>query len=224
MPVAIDTSLKANVTAITGSTGSGKDSRMKWILGREKYTRLAIFDPEAEYNDFGEVITTLPGLVKAMQKKAFKAVFQPSSDDATRRAQFDWFCTLAMGEIDGEQVGQHCAVVASELSLVTTPSWGPAPWRSACSRGRKRGLTVYGLSQFPAQVDKAFWSAVTKFYTGRIVTPAHARVMAEQMGVKPEELRALPDLAYIELDVRSGKLTRGQGKYHNGRLNYSLTG
>lgn len=216
--MAIDTSLKANVTAIIGSTGSGKGSRMKWILGRENYPRLAIFDPEGEYAEFGETVTNLGGLVALLKRPKFRAVFVPSENDKAKKAQFDAFCQIAAGDDRG--IGGRCAVVVDELAEVTTPSYAPPGWRKVCNKGRKRGLIVYGMSQYPAQVDKAFWGACTTIFTGRLITPPHAKAMSEQIGVKPEEIRSLADLAFIEIDVRTGMLTRGTGKYLRGKPVY----
>lgn len=214
----IDTSLRANVTAIIGSTGSGKGSRMKWILGREKFDRLAIFDPEGEYAEFGQVVNSLGGLVALLKKPNFRAVFVPSENDKAKKIQFDAFCQIAAGDDSG--IGGHCAVVVDELAEVTTPSWAPPGWRKVCNKGRKRGLIVYGMSQYPAQVDKAFWGACTTIFSGRLITPAHARAMSEQIGVRPEEIRALPDLHFIEIDIRTGNITRGAGKYLRGKPVY----
>lgn len=216
--MAIDTSRRANVTAIIGSTGSGKGSRMKWILGRERYDRLAIFDPEGEYGEFGTVVNTLGELVALLKKTKFRAVFVPSENDKAKKIQFEIFCQAVAGDDDG--IGGECAVVVDELAEVTTPSWAPAGWRKVCNKGRKRGLIVYGMSQFPAQVDKAFWGACTTIFTGRLITPAHAKAMGEQIGVRPDEIRSLSDLEYMEMDVRTGQLTRGAGKYLRGKPVY----
>lgn len=199
-----------------GSTGSGKGSRMKWILQREKYSRLAIWDPEAEYGEHGKVTDSMAEFVAMLKKPQFKAVYQPPDDPKKKAFNFAAFCVAVFGD-EAKGIGQRCAVVVDELAEVTTPSWAPPQWRSVCNKGRKRGLIVYGLSQFPAQVDKAFWGACTTIYTGRLITPAHSKTMAEQIGVDAKEIRALPDLAYIEMDVRTGNITRGQGKYLRGK-------
>ncbi len=216
--MAIDTSLKANVTAIIGSTGSGKGSRMKWILSREKFDRLAIFDPEGEYSEFGQVVDTLAGLVTLLKKPKFRAIFVPSENDRAKKIQFDAFCQIVAGNDNG--IGGSCAVVVDELAEVTTPSYAPPGWRKVCNKGRKRGLIVYGMSQYPAQVDKAFWGACTTIFTGRLITPAHAKAMSCQIGVAPDEIRALADLEYIEMDVRTGQISRGTGKYLRGKPVY----
>ena len=89
--MAIDTSLKADVTAIIGSTGSGKGSRMKWILNREKFQRLAIWDPEEEYAEYGRVVRSSRAMLAEIRKSSFRVVFVPLDDAEIKIAQFDAF-------------------------------------------------------------------------------------------------------------------------------------
>jgi hypothetical protein len=85
----------------------------------------------------------------------------------------------------------------------------PAGWSMVTRKGRHRGLRVYGASQRPAAIDKHFFGNASVIRTGRLNYAADVKTMADVLDVTSDEIRELPALAWIERDMRSGKVRRG---------------
>lgn len=207
----IDVSQKADIFAVMGATGSGKSVAIKAELRKRKARRLVIFDPEEEYLAFGRRVERLADVVSVLSQcghdKGFRLVFVPHADPAKAEAQFEVLCRAAFH-------AGNVLLVAEELAAVTKPTKAPVGWGMASTRGRKRGVSIIGASQRPAQIDKAFLSGCTRVRSGRLLYEDDAQVMAKVLGLGKEgvpELMGLADLEYFER-VMPGQAVRGRVK------------
>ena len=193
---------EARIVACMGASESGKSAHVKQLIAAERPERLAVWDRMDEYGAFAKSAPSLAALVAAVRSPRFAVRFVPSGDRKLRARQFDVFCTAAY------MVG-NLFMVAEELNSVTTASHAPGPWQDCTSRGRHRGLQVFGLSQRPAGVDKDFFGNATCVRTGRLNQGSDIDVMADVLMVPRQEVAALLPLQWIERDMKTGIVTRG---------------
>lgn len=200
---------KASIHAVIGATGSGKTSHVMQCIKRAKPQRLIIWDTKGEFarEGYAQPVTKISQvadiLLKAKETGRVKIAFQPSGNVEMMKRDFSRLCYLAMSF-------KNCWFIAEELAEVTTAGAAPAGWRKLTTQGRSEGVTIYGLSQSPAWVDKFFWGNCTSIRTGRLTFAAHVKTMAEVMGVDKQEISDLPDLHYIHMTTSPKVLTRGK--------------
>lgn len=192
---------KANIVAVMGGSGSGKSTFIKREIARIKPKRLIVFDVMHEYGALGEAVTLCAVAAQIARKPAFKLVFQPSS--RAMDSQFEFICKLAF------ELGD-CMLVVEELNRVTQATKAPPAWQDCTSRGRHKGLQIYGASQRPAGVDKDFFSNATTIRTGRLNYAADIKTLADVLNVKTGEIGDLLPLQFIERDMANGKIARGK--------------
>lgn len=199
----------AAVFAVLGASGSGKTSYVMQEMRRAKPTRLMIWDTKGEFaaEGFAAPVRSLSEVVAiagaAGKRGAFALAFRPSGDDKQMRRAFDVFCGVAFAV-------KNLTVIAEELSDVTTASHAVAGWRRLSSQGRTEGVTLYGLSQQPASIDKHFFGNASYVRTGRLNFAAHVRAMANVLGVSNDEIQNMLPLAFIAKDMNTGKVERGK--------------
>lgn len=198
---------KAHIEAVLGGSGTGKSSYVKGLMESRMPPRLMVFDPDGEWGACGAVTTRLQDVLDAFraagEKGPCRMVFVPSPDPASAVRQFDTFCRIAFH-------AERLTFIVDELKSVTTPSRSPVGWGMLTGRGRKRGIVMYGLSQRPASIDKDFLGNCTHVRTGRLTYAEDQKAVARVLGVTPEEIAALPDLAWIRRDMATGQLTRSK--------------
>ena len=172
---------KANIQGVIGASGTGKSSYIKGELLRT-YTRLLIWSPLEETDDYqsfcdGVVTTKMSEFVKELKAGTRAVIFVPSSRDTEKKAQFDWFCR-AVWLVPGAHV------LVEELSEVTMPSWAPPAWKKLSAAGRHKGLTLIGVSQRPADMDKNFLGNCTEIRCYCVNYGTDAKVMADVMRIQ----------------------------------------
>lgn len=195
---------KANIVAVMGGSGSGKSTFIKREIARLKPKRLIIFDVMHEYGAYGDAVALCSMAAQTAKKPAFKLVFQPNSRSID--SQFEFICKLAF------ELGD-CMLIVEELNRVTQATKAPPAWQDCTSRGRHKGLMIYGASQRPASVDKDFFSNATRIRTGRLNFAADIKTLANVLKVKTSEIDGLKPLEYIEREMSSGKTTGGILKF-----------
>lgn len=201
---------KANIVAVMGATGTGKTSLVMAEVKRAKPRRLLVWDSKQEFaaEGYGQPVRSLVQLVQILVnardgRKPFKICYIPRGDGNAKKKQFDIFCRAAF-EAGG------ITMICEELSEVTTPTLAPYGWQKATSQGRARGLTIYGLSQTPAQIDKAFFGNSTRVVCFRLNFSSHVKAMADCLAVSDDDVRSLINGSYIERDMTVGTLNRGR--------------
>lgn len=204
-----DVTHAAKILAVIGASGSGKSLFVKQLLRRQKPKRLIVWDADAEYGAHGLVFTDRAALADAVRKAgaagSLKAIFQPQGKLKDWPELFGWVCFVAYA-------WENCTLVCEELGDVTKPGWAPDGWSTAARKGRKRGLSIIGLSQRPAAMDKTFFTLATVIHCGRLNFDADLKTMAGVLAVPPGDLSALLPLEYIERDTATGMTQSGKIK------------
>lgn len=200
---------KASIHAVMGATGSGKTTHVMQCIKRGKPARLLVWDAKGEFarEGYARPIASLAEISRLMVKAGpagrLKLAYQPRGDDKQRKADFSRLCLLAFHF-------KNCWLIAEELAEVTLPNWAPEGWRKATTQGRSEGLTIYGLSQAPAWIDKYFFGNCTSIRTGRLVFEEHAKTMARALGVPVQEVQGLEDGAFVHLHISPRQLSKGK--------------
>ena len=140
-------------------------------------------------------------LKKAGKNGKFHLVFVPTLNQKKDMAYFDVVCKmlLAVGNV---------TLVVDELHSVTSASYAPDGWRKLNFMGRGYGVHVFGLSQRPASVDKAFMGSLSFIHVGRLPHPPDQKAIADIIGIKREEISMLTGYQAIQKDMLTGKITR----------------
>lgn len=199
---------KARIWAVMGQSQCGKGLWVKKKLKELKPNRIIILDPQDEYGDFASPFTNLRDLVvmvtKAGPSGAFRVryVFPKSATPAQFAAVFNVTCQLAY-------LAGDCVFLPEELSNFTTPTHAPPLWKRMCNSGRHEGVHIIGVSQYPAQIDKAFLSNATLVHCGFLGEEAHRKAVARRMDIPQEAIRDLPDLHYLEWDRGTRTVSKG---------------
>lgn len=195
--------LDANITLVTGQSGSGKTVYVKRRL--EKCRRVIVWDVKGEYASepgFMRVETAgeLARVLAAGQHA--RIAFVPRS-----MTLFDHWCKCAYAWGD-------CAVVAEELADVTTPGKAPEGWGWVLRRGRERRLVVFGITQRPSESDKTILGNATTIHVCAMARADDRKYMARELDVPQAVVDGLNlgNLEWIEKDLRLRKITRGSLK------------
>lgn len=193
------------VLALFGARGMGKSAAVKAWLAERPPARLMIWDTMDEYAEQAELAPRLERILElaGAGRGGFAVRYVPRGTDQDLALRFGAFCSIAYAAGD-------LVMIVEELQRVTRPSWAPAAWSDCTLRGRHRDLSIIGLSQRPASVDKNFFSNATRIRTGRLNFADDVACMANVLGVDRAEISGLAPLAYIERDMMSGELERGR--------------
>jgi len=196
--MAVDVTLKANITVVCGSSGSGKSAWTKrQIKGR---ARVIVWDIDEEYineqgfqavRDKAELIH----LLRTRKKGRFAYV-------AKSLNEFDFWCKAAFA-------WGNCTAVAEETADVTTPAKAPEGWGMLVRRGRKRGITIYGVTQRPAESDKTIIGNATLVHCGFLKRPQDRKYMSAEMNIKQSIVDDLKPLDWVESGA-DGKIKQGR--------------
>lgn len=199
----------ADIIGVVGASGMGKGLFVKAYLRSLPRSRaIVVWSPLEETDDYagvigGAVVRSIAELVKAIKAGAKRLVLVPESlNTKAFKETFDRFCRIVW-ELPG------WAVVVEELSQVTTASWAPPAWKKLSTAGRHRGITLIGLSQRPAQVDKDFFGNCSEIRTYAVGYKSDAVAMAETMFLDYRDVLKLQKFQYIHRDKAAGTNTPG---------------
>lgn len=190
-----------------GTSGSGKSSRIRELLRREKPPRVIAFDPDEDFplqrvSDPAAFARALSGAVRSGKRYGIALTCQPSPDS------FAWFCRAAWAVANPDQ---PVVAIVDELAAVSrSPSKAPPAWHPLPARGRKYGLDLWIGTQRPQEVDKTIYSNVGCLWCGLLQTSRDRKLMAEQMDLTTADLQDLEPLEYYE--------RWGAGKAEKGRV------
>lgn len=199
---------QAEIECVLGATGTGKTTYVMKEVRRKKPSRLMVWDKKGEFGREGFGIpvysmTELVGIVGAAKNNGFKVAYKPPRcSDKDLKKQFDLFCRIAF-------VSKRLTVVAEELADVTLPNWATPGWRELTSQGRTEGVSIYGLSQLPASIDKMFFSNATLIRGGRVNFDDHVKTLARALKVPVAEVDGLTGHQWISRNLHTGELMRG---------------
>ena len=195
----VNTALKAEIIVVCGGSGSGKSAWVKQQIA--KAPRLVVWDVDDEYH--GSVpgiqrftsLAELAGVLKVSRRGRFCYVGKPGDFELWARLAFAW---------------GNCVAVAEELAGVTSPAKAPDGWHTLVSRGRKRGIKIYGVTQRPSESDKTIMGNSTLKHVGFMPRAKDRKYMADEMDIDQRELDALEPLEWIEKEgqaMRKGKIS-----------------
>lgn len=199
---------EAKIWAVMGQSGTGKGLWVKAQLRKLKPKRIIILDPQDEYGEFASPFSRAEDFARMVAKAGATGSFKvryvfPKSCSQTQFGKiFELACQLAY-------LARDCVFLVEELSNFTQPSWAPPLWKRMCNSGRHEGVHVIGCSQFPAQVDKSFLSNATLIHVGFLGELPHRKAVAQRMDIGEGDIKALPDLAFLEWERKGRTISRG---------------
>jgi hypothetical protein len=176
---------------------------VKQFLEWGRPPRVVIWDTMDEYGAIARQVGTLAELLEVLRSSSSYTVrYVPKGTDRELAARFGAFCAMcfAIGDL---------LMIVEELERVTSPSHAPAAWSDCTLRGRHMRLSIMGLSQRPASVDKNFFSNATVIRTGRLNFIGDVACMANVLGVDRGRISALKPLQYVERDMTTGEIREG---------------
>ena len=106
--------------------------------------------------------------------------------------------------------GQRSVVVAEELSAFTHPGKAPPGWHLLVTQGLEFEIDIWSLMQRPAESDKTCLGNATRLRVFALTRFQDCRYIANELDCDPAEISRLPPLHYVERDMLTGKLSRGQ--------------
>jgi len=199
---------------VTGKSRSGKSAWTKEMLN--SFKRQVVFDIKHEYSP-GMGYKQIHSLqeLKAELSGNYgpgKYAFQPRKPalefGAWSKMAMTW-CKMAI-----------CAVVAEELSDVTSPGKAPDGWGQVCRQGLGFGMEVFAITQRPSESDKTSIGNATLIHCCQMIRHEDQKYMSREMGTTIENIALLnspfdenrqPQKGphYLEKDTRGNQLTRG---------------
>lgn len=199
---------QASIGGIFGASGSGKSSLQKLELIELQPARLAVWDPKREYRRFGIPIEDLASMAKIVRRAGpFRLVFHPKRTRKAMKEQFNGFCTLLDRCADPELGGSPLWCVADELADVTEPNWAPEGWERLTRQGRHAGITIRGLTQRPAEIDKSFYGNLTDIAVFRQNAEGDVDRLAKILRVDRAAVGEMKQLEWIERNLQTGELS-----------------
>ena len=197
---------KARIIAVVGASGTGKGRYIKTELLPQIAAPVVVWSALERSDNYAGILRvpateSLADMIAAW-RAGKSAVYVPPQNPKLIGEAFSLFCRAAW-------CMAGAVVLVEELSRVTSPSYAPPAWRDLSTAGRHQGITLIGTAQRPAQVDKDFMGNATTIRCFRVNYENDARVMANVLREKPEEMMQLPDFHFIERNLSSRTNTRG---------------
>lgn len=194
------------ITAIVGSSGSGKTAWLKRQIATA--TRLLVWDIEEQYSDNMQAVYSKAELLEAIKQPAARISYR-----AGDLKEFDFWAKCAFAFVQlGADLGQMTAIVAEELADVTSPAKAPNGWGMLIRRGRKYGANIYGITQRPAESDKTLFGNCHVLHCCYVKRANDRVYMANELDIQPGDIAGLDwgKLEYLNKDMRTGKLVKGR--------------
>jgi hypothetical protein len=183
-----------------GRTRMGKTSLIRERIKSSK--RLLIYDPKGAAGDYVQVhtVSSMPTLIRTLKKVKGEAGRYRFIDHKLK--SFDLFCRTAL--VWGREFG-GCTVVCDELAAVTSPSKAPPGWGQLVRMGLGYGISIYAISQRPAECDKTCISNATELTTFHMKRLNDRKYMAGEMDIDVEKINELKSYHYLS-DQHRGKV------------------
>lgn len=207
----------AGRVGVFGSSGSGKSTYVKRIVS--KLDRVIVFDTEEEYGEIcGVTLRSVDAVRAHMAKnwaKGFKIAYVPQAGKEARcLSSLSKLLLVAQQPFKDTGKGKGVTLVVEEMNKSFPVHGGETKcvgFADICSRGRKYGITVYGLTQRISEVSTRFRGNCDETVVLRATGKRDTLVSAETIGVDQSVIRSLKNLEYIR--EKGGKIERGKIKF-----------
>ncbi|MEQ8829732.1 MAG: DUF87 domain-containing protein [Alphaproteobacteria bacterium] len=198
--------------AIYGRSGSGKSYLAKRLV--RDIRRVVAFDPEGEYGELPgfHTVKSLGALLEALKdcwNGSFKLAYVPTALREEKELHeiaclLEWMQEPFLAGKSDLKV----TLLVDELNLSFPIS--PRPEHSGfarlCSRGRKRGINLIGVTQRPAEVATRFRGNLDRVRVFALAAPQDFTAIKDAMGADGEaRVRALG--AYEHVLYENGALS-----------------
>lgn len=173
--------------------------------------RLLVWDVKGEWAAWPDVVAvpSFAALFAAIRRAPGKYdtapgryAFVPARAD---RDSFQWFASAAYWW----GCAAPAVIVAEELPMVTHPGKAETAWGAMLRMGLGAGITIYALTQRPAESDKTTLGNASLVHAGRQPFPRDARYVAELLKLDQSHVDSLRPRDFIER-ADSGRVTRGR--------------
>lgn len=210
---------KALTRAAFGARGTGKTAWVRQTIEAEKPPRLLVWDFKHDpgLEDIGHPVYRLGDLARLANQPTFRLRYMVDHTQDVH-GQFKLFCLTAW-------IAGNLLMFVDELPEVTQAGRAPPEWRRCVNVGRdyvqngqRKWLAIIAAGQRLAETDKSFIANLDVLHVGRLGNAADCREVAGLfMGVKPDEIAAMPDLAYIEKRADRPGVVRGMLSFGNAK-------
>lgn len=180
--------MQREIVLVVGQTGSGKTT---WAKNYARgLSRVIILD--ASFGEFDATQhDTFTGLVEAVNGKTFfRAAYTP------RNFEIPLMFDLA-------RVLGRCHLVLEEADRLDDPRQFPE-YDEAISRGRHYGVSLVGISLYPAKLPAMLRRQATRVIAFRQIEPRDVDYLAEIIGPSADGLPDLPQFQYIDWTPTGG--------------------
>ena len=174
--------MQRDIVIVVGQTGCGKTT---WARGMVKtLSRCLILD--ASFGEFDAVTyPDFPSLVAAVDGKSFfRAAYTPR--------QFEIPSMFDLARVLG-----RCHLVIEEADRLDDPRVFPE-YDEAISRGRHYGVSLTGISLYPAKLPAMLRRQATRVIAFRQIEPRDIDYLAEIIGPAADDLPDLAPFHYVD--------------------------
>ncbi len=188
---------------IVGTRGTGKSHLAREI--NDVYPRSVVFDPTNDWTD-GVVVSSFESFAEKLKylysinEKTFRLIFRfnPDMDRETRENTFNQALRLCF-------FFKNLQVVIDELQLFTSPHYMPEYLKNLLFIGRHQGISVMGITQRPAQINKSMLSQSAHVFCGQLHERNDLRAISDFINEDVKTLIALPKRYFIWFNPETGK-------------------
>jgi hypothetical protein len=220
-----------------GVVGASRSGKTQFVLSQLKKFRFAmVWDVEEQYTAeiLGKTVIRVRSLQELLRTvKKYRAFPKRSAVIAYTGALSDFggFCQLTFWWV--RQMAEHgieTAAVFEETADVTSPAKAPENYGILLRRGLKYGVTLFAISQRPAESDKTAFGNASRLHICRLQLPRDRKSVADMAGVsmeKIEALRADQDAGrfdFITVDCGAGAGRAGVLTFPKGKPKFDLVG
>jgi hypothetical protein len=185
-------------TLYLGIPGSGKSQAMEQNPAFPKAgANVVLWDQAGDHA--GTHYSTRSGFLDAVMRgvsagRGFRVAFS----GAATVENYEWWCAVVWGILDGKR---RTYAGVEELQAVC-PSTATATPNAAIllNQGRKFGLVFHAASPRAQEVAKTYYDNCPVKFVGTQRSSAMRRKFAEEMDIRPDDLRALQPLQFFKDD------------------------
>lgn len=191
--------------AIFGKSGSGKThfAKKQIVAGLD---RVLAFDPEEEFADMPGFVT-----ITSLQKLAahaldcwegnFRIAYVPNPGrEEQELSEISRLVERYQEPFRAGMTNDKVTMVVDELNLSFPLNFKPQNdgFARICSRGRKRGINVVGISQRPAEVATRFRGNLDRIAVFELSLPNDWKAVADYVGLDARErLAEMPKYSHL---------------------------